>query len=40
MTSPKSPLRTRITEAAVMTALAGLAVLAFSVALVHTIRTH
>ncbi|WP_256257049.1 hypothetical protein [Streptomyces sp. MUSC 14] len=40
MTSPKPPLRTRITEAVITILLAGLAVLAFGVALVHMLRTH
>ncbi|MGW2748125.1 hypothetical protein [Streptomyces sp. NPDC001450] len=41
MTSrPKQPLRTRITEAVITTALVALVVLAFGVAVVHTLRTH
>ncbi|MDF3141083.1 MULTISPECIES: hypothetical protein [unclassified Streptomyces] len=40
MTSrPKRPLRTRIAEAVITTTLAGLIVLAFGVALVHTLWT-
>ncbi|MEU8976671.1 hypothetical protein AB0D11_47370 [Streptomyces monashensis] len=40
MNAPKSPRRTRITEAVITIVLAGLVVLAFSVALVHTFCTH
>ncbi|WP_279617058.1 hypothetical protein [Streptomyces yokosukanensis] len=40
MASPKPPLRTWITEAVITIALAGLVVLAFGVALVHTLRSH
>lgn len=40
MTSPKPPPRTRITEVVITTVLAGLVVLAFGVAMVHTLGTH
>jgi hypothetical protein len=38
--SPKPPRRTRITEAVITITLVGLVVLAFGVALVHTLRSH
>ncbi|EST17995.1 hypothetical protein [Streptomyces roseochromogenus] len=40
MTSPKPPLRTRITEAVITIALVSLVVLAFGIALVHTLQSH
>ncbi|MFI1169158.1 hypothetical protein ACH4UM_37765 [Streptomyces sp. NPDC020801] len=40
MTSPKPPLRTRITGAVITIALASLVALAFGIALVHTLRSH
>ncbi|MEU6510984.1 hypothetical protein [Streptomyces sp. NPDC046942] len=40
MTSPKPPWRTRITEAVITIVLTGLVVLAFGIALIHTLRTH
>ncbi|MFB7511164.1 hypothetical protein [Streptomyces broussonetiae] len=40
MTTPKPPLRTRIIDTVITTTLASLVILAFVIALVHTLRSH